>query len=332
MEGMCIITRLQHKHISLFGYNVWLPYKYMYPDRLLWIEVYTSVEWNVRLPKYCLLLSSVYTVTLTKWLKILLVCTHVSCLRNCAYLPFTDCTKSLPQLTDEELASGLATKILVELVQREDSQQKHFSALFFTLLPESCESGVDVSSLRVTDLLREKSITSAKLIQRLISLGMKVNESDVTSAVLVLMERHRKVLQLLAEECARTRKSTFTSACQEAIKAKKLEFVCCLIENGGAPDVEDLKDLTGWPRAKVDPVIDDYLRENTRPRKSKAPEPEEPHAGLPDRASALVSFAIRTHMYIGALSIAVASLTLGVHAQRGLLYLVCLSVPASTRL
>jgi tetratricopeptide (TPR) repeat protein len=208
-----------------------------------------------------------------------------------------DCTKSLPNLTDDEVASGLATRILVELVQRKDSQQKHFSALFFTLLPpERFETGIDLSSLRVTYLLQEKSITSSKLIQRLITLGMRVNESDVASAVQILREQnHKKVLQLLAKECARTRKSTFTSACQEAIKAKKLEFVSCLIENGGAPDVEDLKDLTGWPRANVHPVIDGYMQENARPRKSRAPERseepekrEEPPPGLPDRASALV--------------------------------------------
>jgi tetratricopeptide (TPR) repeat protein len=209
-----------------------------------------------------------------------------------------DCTKSLPNLTDDEVASGLATRILVELVQRKDSQQKHFSALFFTLLPpERFETGIDLSSLRVTYLLQEKSITSSKLIQRLITLGMRVNESDVASAVQILREQnHKKVLQLLAKECARTRKSTFTSACQEAIKAKKLEFVSCLIENGGAPDVEDLKDLTGWPRANVHPVIDGYMQENARPRKSRAPERseepekrEEPPPGLPDRASALIT-------------------------------------------
>ena len=203
---------------------------------------------------------------------------------------FTDCTKSLPNLTEEEMASGLATKILVELVTREDSEQKHFSALFFSLLPERFETSIDVSSLQAADLLRKKSITSAKLIQRLISLGMKVNEADVSSAVQVLKENHKKALQLLLKECARTRKSTFTSACQEAIRAKKLQFVSCLIENGGAPDVEDLKDLTGWPQAKVDPVIDAYLQDNVQPRKKAAPKREvPPPAGLPDRASALVS-------------------------------------------
>lgn len=97
----------------------------------------------------------------------------------------------------------------------------------------------------------------------------KVNEGDVSCAVQVLKEHHKKVLQLLAKECARTRKSTLTAACQEAIKAKKLAFIACLIENGGAPDVEDLKELTGWPHTKVDQAIDTYLHDNTHQKKKK---------------------------------------------------------------
>jgi hypothetical protein len=198
-------------------------------------------------------------------------------------------------LTDQEIASGLATKILAELAQREDSQQKHFSTLLFTLVPETVSSGVDVSSLSVVELLKTKSVTSAKLIQRLVALGMKVSESDVSSAVQVLKEHQKKVLRLLVKECARTRKSTFTSACKEAVKAKKLQFVACLIENGGTPDVEDLKDLTGWPRSKVDPVIDVYLRDNTRTRKK---EREDLPSELPNPVSAIVSLSHAVRAYL----------------------------------
>ena len=140
-------------------------------------------------------------------------------------------------------------------------------------------------------------MTSAKLIRRLISLGMKVNEMDVSLAVKVLKDHHKKTLQLLAKECARTRKSNFTSACQEAIKAKKLQFVACLIENGGAPDVEDLKDVTGWPQAKVEPAIDEYLQEHCRSKKKKKKgvevgREESPPSGLPDPAQALVCLCV----------------------------------------
>lgn len=176
----------------------------------------------------------------------------------------TDCTKSLPKLTDEEIASGLATRLLLELVQRDDSQQKHFTTLLYTLVPETKKDGIDASSLQVTDLLRQKSISSAKLVQRLLRLGMKVTETDVSSAVQILQECHSNVLQLMLKECAKTRKSFFTSACQEAIKAKKFQFIVCLIENGGLPDYEDLKDATGWPQKNVDPVIEQYLLENTQ--------------------------------------------------------------------
>lgn len=182
---------------------------------------------------------------------------------------YTDCTKNLPKLTEEEIASGLATKILLELVQREDSEQKHFSTLVFTLVPAKPKDSIDASSLQVTDLLKRKSITSTKLIERLLKLGMKVSETDVSSAVQILQECHSGILRLLLKGCIKKRRSTFTSACQEAIKTKKFQFVVCLIDNGGLPDFEDLKDATGWPEKNVDPAIDHYLMENMKSRKKE---------------------------------------------------------------
>lgn len=176
----------------------------------------------------------------------------------------------------------MATKILVELVQRDDSQQKHFTTLLCNLIPDKIKTGVDASSLRVTDLLKEKLITRVQLFKRLFAFGMKVNEADVSSAVQILHERHKGTLEVLAEECIKKRKSTFTAACQEAIKAKKFQFIACLIENGGLPDVEDLKDLTQWPREKVDPVIERYLMENSRPTKKKKKSPEKKTFEVPE--------------------------------------------------
>lgn len=155
------------------------------------------------------------------------------------------------------------------MVQRDDSEQKHFSTLVLTLVPEKRKDCIDASSLQVTDLLKQKSITSARLIKRLLELGMKVSETDVSSAVQILQECHSGILRLLLKECLKKRKSTFTSACQEAIKAKKFQFIVCLIDNGGLPDLEDLKDATGWPEKNVDPTIDRYLMENIQSRKKE---------------------------------------------------------------
>ena len=209
------------------------------------------------------------------------------------FMYITDCTKSLPKLTDEEITSGLATKILVELVQRDDSQQKHFTTLLFTLVPSSKKGGINASSLQVTHLLEQKSVTSIKLIERLFKFGMKVNEIDVCSAVKILQEHRVDVLQLLVKECAKTRKTTFTSACQEAIKAKKLKFVVCLIESGGKPDVGDLKEVTGWPQAaKVDPVIDAYLSKHVKKKGAEKPEYVCPNENLPNPEAVLVGIFI----------------------------------------
>ena len=201
----------------------------------------------------------------------------------------TDCTKSLPSLTEEEIASGLATRILMELVQRGDSEQKHFNTLLSKLVPDKSKSGVDASSLSVTNLLKEKSITSIKLIQRLLKFGMKVTETDVASAVQILHQQHTGVFQELLKECIKTRRSTFSSACQEAIKARKLNFIVCLIKCGGMPDVEDLKDVTGWPRKTVDPVIEHYLMENTQSSKKKEAETEYFDDTLPESALVCIS-------------------------------------------
>ena len=157
------------------------------------------------------------------------------------------------------------------MVQRDDSQQKHFITLLTFLVPETREGGIDASSLQVTDMLTRKSITSTKLIQRLCTLGMKVTETDVSSAVQTLRESRTDLLRLLLKECIATRKSTFTSACQEAIKAKKVKFIVCLIDNGGRPDVKDLKDVTGWPLKKVDPAIERYLKQNTQKKSVERP-------------------------------------------------------------
>lgn len=210
-----------------------------------------------------------------------------------------DCTKDLPQLTDEEIASGLATKILVELVQKEDSQQKHFTTLLCTLVPERIKSGVDASSVRVSDLLMEKSVTSAKLIKRLLRFGMKVNETDVSCAVQILPDHHKRTLELLAKESIKNRKSTFTAACQEAIKAKKLQLIKCLIDNGGMPDIEDLKKVTEWPKKTVDPVIDRYIMENSRPvkkatekKKHEVPEINDPRVNIESIRVSTLSYTI----------------------------------------
>ena len=178
----------------------------------------------------------------------------------------------------------------MELVQRDDSQQKHFATLLFTLVPNSKKMCIDASSLKVSKLLKEKSITSLKLIERLFTLGMKVNESDVSSAVGFLPEHRADVLHLLIKECTKIRKCTFATACQEAIKAEKIPFIVCLIKNGGKPDVENLKRLTGWPKhRKIDQVIDAYLLEqNTKKKTPEKPEFVPPSKDLPDFATAMV--------------------------------------------
>lgn len=96
-----------------------------------------------------------------------------------------------------------------------------------------------------------------------------MSETDVSSAVQILQECHSGTLRLLLKECLKKRKSTFTSACQVAIKTKKFQFIVCLIDNGGLPDFEDLKDATGWPGKNVDPAIDRYLMENIQSRKQE---------------------------------------------------------------
>ena len=162
------------------------------------------------------------------------------------------------------------------MVQRDDSEQRHFTTLFNFLISETRKGGIDASSLQVTDLLTRKSITSTMLIQRLCKLGMKVTETDVSSAVQTLRESRTDLLKLLLKECSVTRRTKFTSACKEAVKAKKFKFVVCLIDSGGQPDVEDLKDVTGWPYKKVDPAIERYFKENTKKMDSKRPQNIEP--------------------------------------------------------
>lgn len=169
-----------------------------------------------------------------------------------------DCTSIIPPLTEKEISLGLVTNLLEELVQRSESQQKHFCTLLFTFVSEQSMKHIDISSINVTHLLSAKSITNIKLIERLLKLGMKVSEEDITSAVKILQEAHYKdILQLLVKECTKTQKCTFTCACCEAIKAGKLQFLLCLIDNGGNPKVQDLQVTTEWSTAKK---IDLYFK------------------------------------------------------------------------
>ena len=167
-------------------------------------------------------------------------------------------------MTGKEIHSGFATKLLLELVLSNDTQQKHLTILLFNMTPERFKDGYDASSISVSDLLKRKSVNSTKLFQRLFELGMRATELDITIAVQVMPEHYTNVLNLLLDECLKTRKTTFTSACQEAIKLKKFPFVICLINRGGIPDSNDLMKACGWPKKSVDPVIAQYLKRNTR--------------------------------------------------------------------
>ena len=152
-------------------------------------------------------------------------------------------------MTEEEnlMTLGVVTNLLEKIVHGSECQQKHFSILLFTFISEKC---IDFTSINVTHLLSAESITDVKLIKTLIKLGMKVSEKDITSAVKIFQEaNHKEILQLLVNECIKTQKCTFTCACCEAIKAGKLQFLLCLIDNGGKPKVEDLQATAEWSTA-----------------------------------------------------------------------------------
>ena len=182
--------------------------------------------------------------------------------RTNMYIIPTDCAKALSKVTGKEVHSGFTTTLLNELVARHDTSQKHLSALLFTMTPEKFKSGYNAASIQAGDLIQRKSVTSVKLFQRLIDLGMRVTEMDVTVAVRVLPEHCIAVLKIFLPECLKRRDTQFSYACDEAIKAKKFQFIVCLINHGGIPDSNDLMDVTGWPNKTVDPLINLYLMGN----------------------------------------------------------------------
>ena len=185
------------------------------------------------------------------------VCMCVCSTHTCIFP--TDCTKALSKVTSKEVHSGFTTTLLKELVTRQDTTQKHLSALLFTMTPEKVKGGYNAASIQASDLIQRKSVTSVKLFQKLIDLSMRITEMDVTVAVRVLPEHCIAVLKTFLPECLKGSKTQFSSACKEAIKAKKLQFIACLIVHGGIPDANDLMNITGWPQKKVDPLIDEYL-------------------------------------------------------------------------
>ena len=138
---------------------------------------------------------------------------------------------------DRDVESGATTRVLHELLSREDSQHDHLKFLLFDI-PAGGKSTCyfDCSGVKFS-VLCKKSM-GERLLKRLFSLGMLITPEDVVKAVELLPDTESDTLDVIVARCGGPPEESLALAYVEAEKLNKLQLLDTLVKRKAVPPVK----------------------------------------------------------------------------------------------
>ena len=135
---------------------------------------------------------------------------------------------------ERDIECGATTKILQELLTRDDTKHTHLMFLmhripFRTLNPRR----FDCSSLQFSVVCR-KTLKKSVLVT-MFTHGLSVSPEDIATAVEVLPDTKSTTLDLIVGKCRGTPPQSLAPAYATAEKLKKRQLVQCLKKHGAVP-------------------------------------------------------------------------------------------------
>ena len=124
-----------------------------------------------------------------------------------------------------EYSSEEVSEAMVELIARGDTKQQH---LEFFLLEVFLEP-FDASKVKLEKVLVEKQVTSMRIMEKLIHLGMPLTEEGIKFSIQRCSAKSTEILKLLVSKCA---KIDLNELCKTAASARKHTLALWLVDKG----------------------------------------------------------------------------------------------------
>ena len=117
-------------------------------------------------------------------------------------------------------------KVLLEILGRQECKEAHLEFLVSKMWNEK---EINVSKVTLKQLIVDKDIVSASLLQRFLELGLPLSKEDVKVAIKHLQAHQVPLFKFIA---AKANRDDLDDLCQVAISANRMAFVLNLAERG----------------------------------------------------------------------------------------------------
>ena len=169
---------------------------------------------------------------------------------------FSELTGLIPHISQDDVTSGLSTKLLRQVVDKQDVNESLLKYVVFKLPLVTVKQPYDASGVDLVRILSKS--TDCKLIERLLDLGMKLKPSQMEATVLFIPRGDLATFELLLKYAKRNNftQTSLNAACMKAMESLKVDFIAQLIECGAAPPPDELVRVVGL---SDNPIIQQYL-------------------------------------------------------------------------
>lgn len=146
-------------------------------------------------------------------------------------------THFLPVLTDWDVKSGYCTRLLEELVVKPQVKSSHVQYVILNMRVDSVLQHFNTSNIDPCILLR-MSAKDPVLLERMLAMGMRVDDTNVSEVVGLLKDEDEAILDLLLAQGVHGEvdQHILDETCRVARVAGKHRLASCLKEHGAIPD------------------------------------------------------------------------------------------------
>lgn len=185
--------------------------------------------------------------------------------KNAIVLEFLDClwcilsleqTGLIPHISQDDVISGLSTKLLRQVIDKQDVNESLLKYVIFKLPLVTVKKPYDASGVDLVRILSKS--TDCRLIERLLDLGMKLKPSQMEAIVLFIPVINLDTFDVLLQYARKNNftQSSLNAACMKAMELDKVDFIIHLIDAGAAPPADELIRVVGLSEH---PTIQQYL-------------------------------------------------------------------------
>lgn len=169
-------------------------------------------------------------------------------------------TGLVPHICQDDVTSGLSTKLLKMVVDKQDVNESLLKYVVFKLPLITVKKPYDASGVDLVRILSK--CTECPLVERLLELGMKLKPSQMEAIVLFIPHRNLDTFDTLLQYAKKNNftQSSLNAACMKALEMGKVDFIIHLIDSGAAPPPDELIRVVGLSEH---PTIQQYLASQT---------------------------------------------------------------------